>query len=156
MRVIDILEKRRRHLQGRCITPEEANLLRGMLVRSVPEWLITLMSDFRLAGSEFVLSAQLDESTLGVSMRWLMPSEIVSEATEAYPGIAAIRFDYLPIGVCLLGSGDPYFIKLGPSDDPPLVRIPHEAIDSQASLICDHVERVSSSLSVFLEQASIG
>jgi hypothetical protein len=86
-------------------------------------------------------------------MQWLTPAQIISEATEAFPGVVAGAAGYLPVGSCLLGSGDPYFLKIEAAADPPVVRIPHDAVTDDEQLHSDSVELVSKSLSHFLQKA---
>jgi hypothetical protein len=155
--VEEVLRRRGAELRGRVITAEEAAELSekiggGPLPEPFLEWLLS----FRLTGAEFELSEEEDESGLGVEMRWLTPSQIVSEATEAYPGLAALPAGYLPVGMCLVGSGDPYFIKADSGGDPAVVRIPHQAVGADERLDLDLIEQVSPRLSDFLLKAAIG
>jgi hypothetical protein len=139
---------------GRRITPEEIRLLRARLGALVPEWLLELLAEQPLSGSEVTLAPDQDASGLGVEMRWMSPREMVSEATEAYPGPAARDRGLLPVGTCLLGSGDPYFVAAGESTDPALVRVPHDAVQSDGSLDVTQVERVADHLSVLLGRSA--
>lgn len=75
------------------------------------------MTTYGLASAKFTLEESDDESGIGVEMRWFYPEEIIDEARSAYPGIAAASHRYLPVGACLFGTGDPYFVH---SDDPDL------------------------------------
>lgn len=78
-----------------------------------------------VVGASFRVDATDDESGLGAEVRILDPSQIVDEALHAYPGKAALTLDYLPLGMCLEGSGDPYFVHLPTGQ---IVRIPHDAV----------------------------
>lgn len=70
------------------------------------------VNNFRIIGTRFSLTAQQDHSGQGVKMIWLSPEQQVDEALNFYPGIVVLKEGFLPIGACLRGSGDPYFLKL--------------------------------------------
>lgn len=157
MSVEEVLRKRKADFQGRIITSQEvAELAAGIGDKLLPAYLLDWLLSYPLVESEFSLSEEEDESGLGVEMQWFTPAQMISETTEAYPGIAAKPAGYLPVGMCLAGSGDPYFLKTGSGDDPPVVRIPHEAAGTDDSLNVDMIEQVSPRLSDFLRKAEIG
>ena len=150
------LRKFERDFSGRKITEKE----RGLLERAIPDscdlnWLFEILKEHRISGSMFILSEEDDLSGLGVEMIWLLPDQLVSEAVEAYPGIAAISKCYVPIGACLLGSGDPYFIRCLSDKDSPIVRIPHDIVLPSGSINVNEVQLVSNNLENFLELAKI-
>ena len=58
------------------------------------------------------------------------------------------------MGSCLLGTGDPYFVAAG-SDDLPVYRIPHTAVDEHGALVLTELERVAPSLEAFLSLARV-
>ena len=147
------LEKRRQALTGRRLLDEEARSLTRKL--PVPAgWLLDLMRDYPLIGTKFQLSCEQDLSGLGVKMEWMAPHDIIGESLEFYPGIAAISLNYVAIGTCLEGSGDPYFVKVL-EEDPPLVRIPHNYLNVDLSLSESRVEIVRPRLSDFILVAQI-
>lgn len=153
MSIATVLTKRKDDLRGRVMTCDEETLLRRSIPHLIDEWLISLMRGFRLIGTTFRLDEKDDSSGLGVNMRWLAPVQIVSESTEAYPGILAGRIGYIPIGMCLWGSGDSYFIQSGLGVDPPLVRIPHDLVNVEQGVLSGSVEIVTTTLSGFFEGA---
>ena len=157
MSVEAVLERRKDELGGRSITNDEArDLQRDISPSLLPQWLLNLMATYPVIGARFRLSENQDQSGLGVDMKWLTPGQMVSEAKEAQPGIAAAVSSYLPIGMCLQGSGDPYFLQAGSGEDPPVVRIPHQALDGEYRLQEDQVEIVSENLSKFLSETELG
>lgn len=83
------------------------------------------LSQLPLVGARFRVDALDDESGLGAEMQILAPSQVVDEALHAYPGKVVLALDYLPLGMCLEGSGDPYFVHLPTGQ---IVRIPHDAV----------------------------
>jgi hypothetical protein len=157
LEVEEVLQDRTAELRGRMITPAEATEIKERLGSDLaPATLIDWMLSYPLAGSEFYLTEIADVSKLGVDMQWLTPDQIISETTEAYPGIAAGPAGYLPVGSCLTGSGDYYYLRVRSAEDPPVVRIPHDAVDQNDGLDVDRVEIVSPRLSSFLRMAQMG
>jgi hypothetical protein len=135
-------------LTGRQIRPEERLLLeREFSAEFDLGWLLDLMSEFRLVGTVFSLKAEDNPSRTGVDMRWMEPAGMREEARELYPGIEAVKNGYLPIGTCMVGSGDPYFLKVADGKNPPVVRIPHDNPEE--------VDSISPSLEAFLQSARI-
>jgi len=77
-----------------------------------------------VVGATFELDASEDASEMGAAFQWMDASQMMAEATEVYPGVAVVKHGYLPVGMCLEGSGDPYFVRL---QDCALVRVLHDA-----------------------------
>lgn len=156
MSVEAVLAKRQGEMSGRTISQQEADNLRKAVPSSLlPSWLLSWLLMYPVVETDFSLTDAEDNSGLGVEMKWLSPSQIISEAFEAFPGTAAAGLGYLPIGMCLEGSGDYYFLKIAIGDDPLFVRIPHDAIDAERRLREDQVEIIANRLSEFLEKAEI-
>ena len=153
MKITNVLSDIKNQLKGRTITDQESDVLLRRFNQKIPEWYVTILQNFPIR-RDFELSEEFDESGLGASLRWMTPSQIISEATESYPGIAAILLDYIPCGICLEGSGDYYYVQ-SENIDPALVRIPHTAIDGKQQLILQDIEIVSSHLSKFFEMADL-
>ena len=155
MSVEAVLAKRQSEMSGRTISQQEADELRKAVQPSLlPVWLVNWLLTYPLVETDFSLTAPEDNSGLGVEMKWLSPSQMISETVEAFPGIAAAVSGYLPIGMCLEGSGDYYFLKTTTGDDPLLVRVPHDAVDAELRLRENEVEIVAARLSDFLERAT--
>lgn len=156
MSVRAALEKKNNQLNGTLATDAQLDGLRKKLPKSLlPMWYLSLLKDFRLSGTTFSLDDELDHSELGVDLKWLDPDQTVDEAQNVYPGKLVIGLCYLPIGSCLAGSGDPYFLNLDAnSEDPALVRIPHDFIADDAYPE-EEIELVCHSLSIFFEQSEI-
>jgi hypothetical protein len=148
MSLSDVLSNKIAHLNGRVISNDEEQDLVQKFPQLQLAWLIDIMLDFPMVGCEFSLS---DPS---VSMKWMTPQEMIDEATEFYPGIAAIRAGFFPIGQCLMGSGDPYFIQTGTINSK-LFSIPHDSVDDNDCIVQHKIEIISQTLSQFFEQAQI-
>lgn len=155
MSIEAVLKKRREEFGGRAVTADEAAELPAALPFALPAWLVNLLRNYPLTESEFSLSEDDDASEMGAEIKWLTPAQMISEATECFPGMAAAPIGYLPVGMCLEGSGDPYFININNGENPPPVRIPHEAIDDADALREEEIEIVSPSLSRFFKDAEI-
>lgn len=134
---------------GRVLTAAEIVSIEAQLDLALPMRIVKHLTELPLVGVEFILSPTGDSSGLGVALRWMTPDEMVSEALEAYPGRVAVPLGYLPVGICLEGSGDPYFVRL---HDLALVRVPHEAARG-GELEISSVECVTASLEEFLQGA---
>lgn len=157
MSIEEQLEKKKNLLGGIIINDFEADNLKNKLPSELlPSWYIQILKKFPLVGVNFSLDEEHDQSGMGVDLKWLSPAETIDEAFEAYPGKSVIDLGYIPIGACLLGSGDPYFLKFkgDNSNDPSLVRIPHD-FSSEEEYPENEIEIVCKSLSEFFELSEI-
>ncbi|WLQ14315.1 hypothetical protein O5O45_31855 [Hahella aquimaris] len=154
--IVDSLKARAHLLRGRRITEDEVNRLSSELnYDNRLSGLIKIMTAFPLSHSCFSLSEDIDISNIGLDLKWLSPDQIIDEALNAYPGKLVYKLGYIPIGSCLAGSGDPYF--LSPSDSlesSKLVRIPHDMASNCNSYPTDSIELVCTSLDDFFVNAS--
>lgn len=144
-------------LNGQKATQDEvANLEQQLPNELVPDWLRSLLTNFPLSGSCFEIDEDDDLSEMGADIKWFSPEQMLDESLNVYPGKAVLKIGYLPIGSCLAGSGDPYFIKLSDgSDDPSLVRVPHECA-SDEDYPEEEIEVVCKHLSELFKVANIG
>ncbi len=146
MTIIQQLEKKIDQLNGRTISDTEIRNLKSKLSSSViPDWYILILKSFPLVGVSFSLDEEGDKSEMGADLKWFSPDESIEEALSVYPGKVVTKLGYLPVASCLLGSGDPYFLKIkdSASDDAALVRIPHDSVsgdnypESDIEIVCD-------------------
>ena len=81
-----------------------------------------------LAGKEAEIPETADLSGGRSCIGLFDESEAADEAERFYPALIVRADGFMPIGQCLLGGGDPYFINL--HDDPPgpVYRIYHESV----------------------------
>jgi len=148
MKVEEILNGLADKLNGRKISESEKKMLINELgSKLVPDWYLDILCNHPLAGTSFSISEDKDLSEMGVEMKWLDPSQTLNEAKESYPGIIAINYGFLPVGMCLEGSGDPYFLKIDGSVDPEVVRIYHDSDDE--TFFKDGIDLVCGSLGDF-------
>jgi hypothetical protein len=140
------------HLHGATASGGDIQMLMTRLGTSlVPDWLASLLKEYKLAGTEFSLSADDDRSSLGADVLWLTPAQMASESCECQPGLSLRGLAFVPIGACATGSGDYYYLDLrDDSFDPPVVRIPHDfAGEGPASYPLERIELVAQRLSEF-------
>jgi hypothetical protein len=81
-----------------------------------------------LDGASFEIPETVDVSGLGADLQLLTLAQAREEAEDCYAGLAVGADGYVPVGMCLLGSGDPYFIREGDGAGGPLYRIYHDAV----------------------------
>lgn len=118
---------------------------------SLPPVLYSILKEVPIIGVSIALTDEEDLSGLGVEMKWMTPTQMISEAKDVFPGILAIKIGYFPIGICLEGSGDPYFFR---ERDGAIVRIPHTAV-SENCLNESQVEVVSTSVDEFINTSTV-
>jgi hypothetical protein len=152
----DALKEKEDLLQGVSATDRDIRQLRAYFSNVlIPDWLESLLKNHRLAGACFSLDSGQDRSGLGAELLWLSPKQMISEAFDAEPGKSVVSSGFLAIGSCALGSGDPYFLDLREfSNDPPVVRIPHDYAGPN-SYPLERVEIVVSHLSELFHDASL-
>lgn len=90
--------------------------------------LCLLMSLFPLAGHAFRFT---DGEGTEFDLGWLSAREIIEEATQFQPGIAALQDGFIPVGSDLIGTGDPFFVKSAEFRDYSLYQIYHDSIDHE-------------------------
>ncbi|MEZ8878109.1 hypothetical protein AB6E09_03395 [Vibrio lentus] len=155
MSLISEIKRIETQLTGLKASEEDINQLVAQLPDGlVPSCLLSLLKSFPLAGVCFSLDEEDDESEFGADLKWFTVPQMLEEALEVYPGKVVLKSGYLPIGSCLAGSGDPYFLKVL-NDDLPLVRIPHELASDDGDYPENEIEVVCSSLSQFFNRAEI-
>ena len=104
-------------------------LLRAHMSTFPDHWQ-SFMAQHSPPGHQVAIPEQDDVSGVGAEFEILDQKQADSEATEFYPGIAAQSQGYIPVGSCVLGTGDPYFIKESDPPPGPLYRIYHDSCDA--------------------------
>ncbi|MBV8753355.1 MAG: SMI1/KNR4 family protein [Hyphomicrobiales bacterium] len=143
-------------LPGSTATDEDIRLLRARLPAAlVPDWLADALRRYRLAETSFGLTEAQDLSGLGAEVTWLLVKHMIGEACDMEPGFSVVRSGFIPFGQCGVGTGDPFFFDMrNGSNDPPVVRVPHDYAGGETYPL-DAIELVASSLSEFLKTARI-
>jgi hypothetical protein len=156
--VREILSNRSKELTGVVIDRGDISLLVQRLKIFDSSDVLSIMSEYSLAGCHFSTGGDDDDdSDVGIDFQWMNLSQILSESLECYPGKSALKLGYIPIGMCSMGSGDYYYLKIedDTKEDPPLVRIFHDKLDINYELTNNSVEVISHQLSLFLKSAEI-
>jgi hypothetical protein len=126
--VYSLLEERQDLLTGRKPTESEVLLLLdGFSNFPLTSEFVELLKLFNLIGQTFSLTENKDASGMGVEMEWMTPQTQIDEAFRFYPGLAVHKLGYLPLGECMQGSGDPYFLKKDESIWN-VYRVPHDLV----------------------------
>ncbi len=152
------LQKLKLSLYGTKIKKSDADdLVKNLPPELLPVWLLDALQNYPLSGVCFSLDENDDESGLGADLKWFSAGEIIEEALFFYPGKVVVNLGYIPIAACLVGSGDPYFLKMKDSnlEDPALVRVPHDLVSEDGSYPENEIEVVCSTLSVFFNLSDV-
>lgn len=158
MGIADYLQVQQLPLYGTTISDADSDRLISAISGSkVLQAYSDVLRSFRLCGVPFVLAEDQDLSGVGVELQWLTPNQIISEALDMYPGIIVTKMGFIPVGMCLMGSGNYYYIDAKSSDplDPPLVRIPYDGVTSTTTYAEEMIEPVSKSLTDFFKTATM-
>ncbi|MDO6963381.1 hypothetical protein [Rhizobium alvei] len=158
MSVVDYLADHQLPLYGSSISEADGKQLLSKLHQGIAlETYVALLQSFPLCGVSFALSEDHDLSGFGAEVQMMNTTQMLSEAFDAYPGIVVTKLGYIPVGMCLLGSGDYYYLnaKAGDPSNPPLVRVPHDAMTSATTYAEEQIEVVCCSFTDFLGAATI-
>jgi len=93
----------------------------------IPIYWNIFIKENNIVNKSFEIPQNQDISALGANLEILSEGDILKESNDYYPGIAVKQFGYLPIGSCLSGSGDPYFINTKEGVNGKLYRVRHES-----------------------------
>ncbi len=94
----------------------------------IPAYWKIFRDENNLVGAEIEIPESEDCSELGAEIEILDDAGILTEATDLYPGVEAARHGFIPIGGCLIGSGDQYFIRTSEGAGGSLYRIFHDLV----------------------------
>lgn len=94
----------------------------------MPPYWTDFLATHELLGRTVSISEADDRSGIGADLGFLDAEGSRREAQDAYPGIAVAPDGFVPVGSCLLGSGDPFFIRLADGEGGPLYQIYHDAV----------------------------
>src|SRR4051794_35384814 len=105
------MEAKLRSFGGRAMSAAEVTALRADFP-SVSSDVFDVLQKHPLVGAQFSLRPEADLSGIGADVQGMDVEQMRSEAREAFPGKLAVPLGYFPIGMCLIGSGDPYFLRV--------------------------------------------
>ena len=137
-------------LGGKALGAEDLNLLRKDFP-ALPRGLEEVLSKWPLVGLKFSLDDEADKSEMGAEIQWMTPEQMLSEARDVFPGIIAVKRGYIPVGMCLEGSGDSYFYR---AKDGAIVRVPHDA-GTEEELDEGQIEVVTKSVKDLIDKAEV-
>jgi len=115
----------------------------------IPEYWRNFITENEMIGCDFEISEGEDLSELGADLRIMTVEQCISEATKCYPGIAALKESYVPVAMCLAGSGDYYYIRTTEGENGSLYRIYHDAVNDE-HMKSDGIEKVLKSYASLL------
>ncbi|MGX4639978.1 hypothetical protein [Massilia sp. SYSU DXS3249] len=98
-----------------------------------PEFWVNFISSNNLVGATVEIPEEHDRSELGVDLAFLTQEQSFDEATNFWPGLAVAKDGYVPVGSCLNGSGDWYYVRTSDGAGGPLYRVYHDAVDTNGS-----------------------
>ena len=94
----------------------------------IPQYWLDFVKANNLIGSYIEIPEERDLSGLGIEMKIMDEKSIIEEAQELYPGLVVLKDNFIPVGECQLGSGDPYFINQNDGINGPIYRIYHDVV----------------------------
>ena len=98
------------------------------MTKITPEYWDKFVEEHDYVEKDFEVPEDDDLSGVGVNLSIMKYEDIVDEAENAYPGIVVMKDGFIPVGSCLVGSGDPYFINVNDGMNGPLYRIYHDSV----------------------------
>jgi len=87
-----------------------------------------------LAEREAEIPVSADLSGLGACIEWLDHEGFRSEREDLYPGAAAAKLGFVPVGGCSTGTGESYFIREADGERGALCRIYHDQFQEDGTL----------------------
>jgi len=94
----------------------------------LPNYWVEFISNNALIGATAEVPPPRDQSGLGTELAFLTEAQSTDEATNFWPGFAVANDGYVPVGSCLSGSGDYYYIRTTDGVAGPLYRVYHDAV----------------------------
>ena len=94
----------------------------------IPEYWQEFVRENRISEKDFEIDEDSDLSGLGGDLRIMTAEQSEDEAKNYYPGIVAAKKHYVPVAMCLTGSGDCYYINSREGEYGALYRIYHDSV----------------------------
>jgi hypothetical protein len=94
----------------------------------LPNYWVEFISNNALTGATAEVPPPRDQSGLGAEIAFLIEAQSTDEATNFWPGLAVAGDGYVPVGSCLSGSGDYYYIRTNDGVAGALYRVYHDAV----------------------------
>jgi len=116
----------------------------------IPDYWRSFVTEHSLTGSEIEIPEDADLSGLGAEFQVLDETGIREEAEKAYPGIVVAKDGFVPVGGCVVGAGDPYFINTNDGPNGPLYRVYHDMVseggykrEQAVDVVLQHYEQMA-------------
>lgn len=100
----------------------------GPWASGFPPYWTEFLDRHALRGAKVEIPGDADLSGMGGDLQLMDEAQAREEAEDGYPGIVVRADGFVPVGMCLAGSGDPYFIRIGDGAGGPLYRVYHDAL----------------------------
>ena len=97
----------------------------------IPEYWEEFVRSNRISGADFEIDEDSDLSGLGGDLKIMTAKQSIDEATNCYPGVLAAKKNYVPVAMCMTGSGDYYYINSSDGNYGPLYRIYHDSVNGE-------------------------
>ena len=94
----------------------------------IPDYWTKFVESEDIEEIDFEIPEEKDLSGVGADLSIMREEHILDEANKAYPGVIVKKDGFVPVGSCLIGSGDPYFININDGENGPLYRIYHDSV----------------------------
>ncbi|MFC1684772.1 hypothetical protein ACFL0R_04790 [Pseudomonadota bacterium] len=107
----------------------------------IPEYWSEFVEKHHLIGRDIEIDEDSDLSELGADLRIMTNEQSMDEATNCYPGITVIKKGYVPVAMCLSGSGDYYYINKNEGRAGAIYRIYHDSV-SESSIDEGAIDKV--------------
>jgi hypothetical protein len=95
----------------------------------IPEYWEEFVRTNHVLGADFEIDEDSDLTGLGGDLRVMTSEQCIDEASNCYPGILAIKIHFVPVAMCMAGSGDYYYINSKDGRSGPLYRIYHDSVE---------------------------
>ena len=97
----------------------------------IPEYWEEFIRANQISEKDFEIDEESDLSGLGADLRIMTAEQSEDEAKNFYPGIKKKKKHYLPVAMCMIGSGDYYYINSKDGKSGALYRIYHDSVKDE-------------------------
>ena len=97
----------------------------------IPEYWQEFVRTNQISEIDFEIDEESDLSGIGGDLRIMTAEQSEDEAKNFYPGIPAVKKHYVPVAMCLIGSGDYYYINSNDGKNGVLYRIYHDSVENE-------------------------
>lgn len=94
----------------------------------IPKYWIEFINNQQLRGREIEIPESVDLSNVGACIEIMQEKDCEIEMKDLYPGLVVVKDNFIPVGNCSLGTGDPYFININEGPNGKLYRIYHDEV----------------------------